>query len=317
MTDTDNQTTAETHPGVETASSVAQDVIANVGSVIVDNDAETKHVVTALLGEGHVLVADVPGVGKTMLAKSVARSFGGEFGRVQFTPDLLPADVTGVSVYDEQTQEFTFRPGPIFGNVVLADEIDRAPPKTQSALLEAMEEGQTTVDGETHDLPEPFTVIATQNTVEGDGAYPLPVAELDRFTKRLELGYPGDEAEVDLYGRAVGEHPIETLAPVATPEQLRAARETRANVTVSPELREYVSRLVRYTREHARLGVSPRGGIDLLRTAQARALLDARGYVVPDDIQTEAPAVLAHRVRVSDGDGTALVADALDTVPIE
>jgi len=303
---------------IESVSAVVDDVTENIEEVIVGHTEEIDHIMTALLGRGHVLLEDVPGVGKTMLARAVAESFDGEFKRVQFTPDLLPSDVTGVNIFNKQTQTFEFRPGPVFGNVVLGDEINRAPPKTQSALLEAMEESQVTVDGETHGLPDPFTVIATQNTVEGDRAYDLPLAEVDRFMKKLHLGYPTAEDESELLGRVVGNHPIETLQAVASLDDLRAARETTAQCTVSPEIREYTTRLARYTREHAEIGVSPRGNISLLRAGQARAVLDGRGYVIPDDIQTEAPAVLSHRIRASgDRDGSDLVTEALDTVPIE
>jgi MoxR-like ATPase len=248
----------------------------------------------------------------------VARSFDGTFKRVQFTPDLLPSDVTGVNVYNQKSGEFDFRPGPIFGNVVLGDEINRAPPKTQSALLEAMEEEQVTVDGTTRELPQPFTVIATQNTVESDRAYDLPMAEVDRFMKKLRLGYPDEAEETEMLGRVVGNHPIEELSPVATLGELTAARETTAAVTVAEQVRTYATRLARYTRDHASLGVSPRGTLNLLRAAQARALLDGRGYVIPDDIQYEARAVLTHRVRTTtDQTASDVVEDALAAVEPE
>ncbi|PSP97030.1 ATPase [Halobacteriales archaeon QS_4_70_19] len=304
---------------VETAGETARAVIDNVEQVIVGHHDAIEHLVCAFLGRGHVLLEDVPGVGKTMLARSVARSFECEFKRVQFTPDLLPTDITGVNIYNQQSGEFEFRPGPIFANVVLGDEINRAPPKTQSALLEAMEEEQVTVDGESYPVPSPFTVVATQNSVERDRTYELPAAELDRFMVQLSLGYPGAAEEADLLGQVVGDHPIEALEPVATTDDLFAARRTTATVTVEKPLREYVTRLARYTREHAQLGVSPRGAISLLRAAQARAVLDGRDYVVPDDVQAEAQVVLAHRIRRSAGEGTGteLVAEALDAVPVE
>jgi MoxR-like ATPase len=233
----------------------------------------------------------------------------------------MPTDVTGVNVFNEQSREFEFRPGPVFGNVVLADEINRAPPKTQSALLEAMEEAQVTVDGRTYELEQPFTVIATQNDVEADRTYELPIAEVDRFAKRLTLGYPSPDDEAEVLRRITGGHPIEDLEPVATAEDVLAARETVAGVTAEEPVRAYVTRLANYTRDHADLGVSPRGSIALLRSAQARAVLEGRDYVVPDDVQTEAPGVLAHRVRTgasSGGEsGRALIADALDSVPVE
>jgi MoxR-like ATPase len=304
---------------VETAGETARAVIDNVEQVIVGHHDAIEHLVCAFLGRGHVLLEDVPGVGKTMLARSVARSFECEFKRVQFTPDLLPTDITGVNIYNQQSGEFEFRPGPIFANVVLGDEINRAPPKTQSALLEAMEEEQVTVDGESYPVPSPFTVVATQNSVERDRTYELPAAELDRFMVQLSLGYPEAAEEADLLGQVVGDHPIEALEPVATTDDLFAARRTTATVTVEKPLREYVTRLARYTREHAQLGVSPRGAISLLRAAQARAVLDGRDYVVPDDVQAEAQVVLAHRIRRSAGEGTGteLVAEALDAVPVE
>ena len=303
----------------DSATRVAREVIENVEEVIVGHHEEIEHIVTALLGRGHVLLEDVPGVGKTMLARSVAASVDGEFSRVQFTPDLLPTDVTGVNVYNQQTETFEFRRGPIFGNVVLGDEINRAPPKTQSALLEAMEEGQVSVDGTTHAVPEPFTVIATQNTVEQHTAYSLPMAELDRFMTKLRLGYPDADEETAMLGEVVGNHPIADLEPVATLADLRAAREAVADVTVEEPIRAYATRLANYTREHARLGVSPRGSISLLRAAQARAVLDGRRYVVPDDVQREAPVVLPHRIRTDSSDQTPdeLVAAALSSVAVE
>jgi len=318
MTDTDT-THQQSDSALRDASRVATDVIANVEEVIVGHHDEIEHLVTAMLGRGHVLLEDVPGVGKTMLARSVAASFDGEFKRIQFTPDLLPTDVTGVNVYNQKTGEFEFRRGPIFGNVVLGDEINRAPPKTQSALLEAMEEGQVSVDGTTYDVPSPFTVIATQNTVEQNKAYDLPMAELDRFMSKLHLGYPDADEESAMLGEVVGHHPIEELAPVATLSELRAAREAVAAVTVEAPIRDYATRLARYTREHAQLGVSPRGSISLLQAAQARAVLNGRDYVIPDDVQTEVPVVLPHRIRTDSSEQTAdaLVAEALSTVDVE
>jgi len=319
MTDTETETAdAQPDSAIAEATAVVEDVVDNVEGVIVGHHAEIEHIVTALLGRGHVLLEDVPGVGKTMLARSVARSFDGTFKRVQFTPDLLPSDVTGVNIYNQQTESFEFREGPIFANVVLGDEINRAPPKTQSALLEAMEEEQATVDGDTYDLPQPFTVIATQNTVEGDRAYDLPMAEVDRFMKKLHLGYPEESEETEMLGRVVGDHPIEDLSAVASLADLRAARAATADVTVSEPVRTYATRLANYTREQAQLGVSPRGTIALLQAAQARAVLDGRSYVVPDDVQTEVRAVLTHRVRTAtDRTAGGVIEDALATVDVE
>jgi MoxR-like ATPase len=318
MTETD-PTTEGVEPAVKTAAATARQVIENVEQVIVGHHAEIEHIVTALLGRGHVLLEDVPGVGKTMLARAVAQSFDGSFKRVQFTPDLLPSDVTGVNVFDQKTQEFEFRPGPIFANVVLGDEINRAPPKTQSALLEAMEEAQVTVDGQTHEVPQPFTVIATQNTVEGDRAYDLPMAELDRFMLKLHLGYPSAEEETDLLSTMVGHHPIEDLESVATLGDLGVARETVAGIAVSERVRRYATDLANFTRDRASLGVSPRGSIALLRAAQGHALLAERAYVVPDDVQRAAPVVLPHRIRTATEAETpaSLVETALATVEPE
>ncbi|MDG5820174.1 AAA family ATPase [Natronococcus sp. A-GB7] len=325
MTEPTPQSAADRGPSrpeplpVSTIEELCADVEANVSRVIVGHEDAIEHVITALLGRGHVLLDDVPGVGKTMLARSIARSVDCTFRRIQFTPDLLPADVTGVNVFNQKSREFEFNPGPIFANVVLGDEINRAPPKTQSALLEAMAEEQVTVDGETRALPDPFTVIATQNAVEPNQTYELPFAEIDRFMKKLSLGYPDPEEETELLGRAVGHHPIDSLGPVTDLETLVRARETVAEIRVEEPVRAYATRLAGYTREHARIGVSPRATISLLRAAQARAALAGREYVVPDDVQTEAPVVLSHRIRTEsrDRDGDSVVADALEYTTVE
>ncbi len=308
---------------IDRAAELVEDVVENVERVIVGKHAAVEHVLVAILARGHLLLEDVPGVGKTMLARSISRSIDCEFTRIQFTPDLLPSDVTGVNVYNQQTEAFEFDPGPIFGNVVLGDEINRGPPKTQSALLEAMEEEQVTVDGETHPMPQPFTVIATQNAIDRDRTYELPLAQLDRFTKRLGLGHPDAEDEAEMLRRVAGHHPIESLDPVASAAEVRRARETVASVTVEEAVREYVTRLVDYTRRRAALGASPRGSIHLVRTAQARAVMDGREYVIPDDIQTEAITVLSHRIRqeadaaIGGEEARSLVREALQTVAVE
>jgi len=276
-------------------------LVANVERVIVGKSSVVQLAVVGLLSRGHLLIEDVPGVGKTMLARSLSRSLDCSFGRIQFTPDLLPSDVTGVSIYNQGTREFEFKPGPIMSQVVLIDEINRATPKTQAALLEAMEERQITVDGTTYPLPEPFMVMATQNPIEYEGTYNLPEAELDRFLMRVTLGYPGVRDEIEVMDRQQYHHPVEDLEPVTTSEELIAAQEQIKSIFVSPALKEYIVRLVQKTREHADLylGASPRGSLVLYRTSQARAAMMGRLYVLPDDVKFLVPVVLAHRLIVS------------------
>lgn len=274
---------------------------ANIEYVIIGKSSVVQLAIIGLLSRGHLLIEDVPGVGKTMLARSLARSLGCSFGRIQFTPDLLPSDVTGVSIYNQATHDFEFQPGPIMSQIVLVDEINRATPKTQSALLEAMEERQVTVDGVTYILPEPFMVLATQNPIEYEGTYTLPEAQLDRFLMRIDLGYPTLRDEIEVLDRQQYHHPLQDLQPVISSEDLIAAQEAIKEIFVSPAVKEYVVRLVQNTRQHpdVYLGASPRGSLTLYRTAQARAAMLGRTYALPDDVKFIAPFVLAHRMIIS------------------
>jgi MoxR-like ATPase len=296
----------------------------NISRVIVGKTEVIDRVLVALLCGGHVLLEDVPGLGKTLLARSLAKSLACSFARLQFTPDLLPSDVTGLSVYNQQAQDFEFRAGPIFSQVVLADEINRATPRTQSALLEAMEEGTTTVDGQTRALPTPFLVLATQNPIELEGTFPLPEAQLDRFLVRLSIGYP-DEAEEDAILTRFQQHnPLADLQPVARPADLLTAQAAVRTVEVLPDVRRYILALVRGTRDNPalELGASPRGSLALYRTAQAYAALQGRAAVLPDDVKALAPAVLPHRLilnpeaRLRNRNVAALVTELLATTPV-
>jgi MoxR-like ATPase len=299
-------------------------VVDNVERVIVGKRETIELALVALLCDGHLLLEDVPGVGKTMLARALATSIGGTFRRVQFTPDLLPNDVTGVSVFNQRSSEFEFRAGPVFANVLLADEINRATPRTQSALLEAMGERQVSVDGVTRRLDRPFLVLATQNPVEYEGTFPLPEAQLDRFLLRVRIGYPSFDDERQITLNVQHGHPIDTLEAVADPDELVALQAQVADVYVEDSVRDYVVRLVRATREHGdvALGASPRGTLALLRASQALAAIGGRDFVLPDDVKRLAPNALAHRlilrpesaIRARSGDS--VVANLLETIDV-
>lgn len=303
---------------------VADRVISNVSKVIIGKRKEIRQTVLGLLCNGHILIEDVPGVGKTMLARSLAKSIGCTFNRIQFTPDMLPSDVTGVSVFNQKLMEFEFRPGPIMSQIVLADEINRATPKTQAALLEAMEEHQVTVDGHTHQLGSPFLVLATQNPIEYEGTFPLPEAQLDRFLMRIELGYPTPQEEMAMLDSQQYEHPVSLIQQVVTVQELLAAQQAIRDVYIAPEIKQYIIELVNATRRHpdVYLGASPRGGLALYRTAQAWAASVGHDYVQPDDIKILAETTLAHRIiigpaaRIRDISARAIIHDILASVPV-
>jgi len=286
---------------VDTIAEAADRIAANIDRVIEGKHDIVRLGVAVLLAEGHLLIEDVPGVGKTTFAKSLARSIDCTVRRVQFTPDLLPSDVTGVSVYNAEERDFEFKPGPVFANLVVGDEINRASPKTQAALLECMEERQVTVDGVTYPLEAPFMVLATQNPIEMEGTYPLPEAQRDRFTARISLGYPNRQAEIAMLGEHAAEDPLDTLAPVSTSAEVRALIAGVRGVFVADALKAYAVDLAEATRRSrsVRLGASPRATLQLLRTAKAWAAMEGREYVVPDDLQSLLPSVLAHRLLLS------------------
>ncbi len=302
----------------------AERVIANIERVIVGKRGPVELAVISLLCQGHLLIEDVPGVGKTMLARSLARSLGCSFSRIQFTPDMLPSDVTGVSIFNQVSRQFEFRSGPVMAQIVLADEINRATPKTQAALLEAMEERQVTVDGVTHVLPRPFMVLATQNPIEYEGTFQLPEAQLDRFLIRIRLGYPEMEDEIRVLDRQQHSHPIEKLDQVASLDELLAAQEAVKDIYVAPPVKRYIVELVRQSRHHNEvyLGASPRGSLALYRTGQARAAMKGRDFVLPDDVKALAQAALAHRVilgpaaRLRDLNAEQVLSEILDTLPV-
>jgi MoxR-like ATPase len=313
-------------PSVEPASvqTLAQKIIHNTEQVIVGRRRELELVLAGLLCQGHLLIEDVPGVGKTVLSRSLARSLGCTFSRIQFTPDLLPSDITGTSVFNPQNRQFEFRPGPLMAQIVLADEINRATPKTQSALLEAMEERQITIDGISHALPRPFMVIATQNPIEYEGTFPLPEAQLDRFLLRIRLGYLSKDEEIDMAERQQFDHPLTTLAAVVGQDELAGLQAAVRHVFISPAVKRYIVDLTFATRdlESVYLGASPRGTLGLYRGSQALAALRGRDHVLPDDVKALAEPVLAHRIivdptaRMRGVSASQVVARLLEQVPL-
>jgi MoxR-like ATPase len=316
---------AKSNPAaVASSAETVERLVENLARVVHAPVDVLRLIVLALVAEGHVIVEDFPGVGKTMLAKSLARSLDLGFSRIQFTPDLLPSDVTGVNVFNQRTNEFEFRPGPVFANVLLVDEINRASPKTQAALLEAMQESQVTIDGESYPLEAPFMVIATQNPIEYEGTYPLPEAQLDRFSMKLSLGYPQLADEARMLNEQTTEPPLDTLAAVATLEEVTAAIDEARSLYVEESLNRYVVALLRHTRGSSRLalGASPRSGIALLRVAKARALAEGRDYVLPDDVKAIARPVLAHRLILAPEARSAgltaeeIVGEAVEQTPV-
>ena len=286
---------------MQNVQAISNRVLENVRKVIIGKDSEIRMTLVGLLCEGHLLIEDVPGVGKTMLARAIARSIGCSFQRIQFTPDMLPSDVTGVSIFNQKNMEFEFRAGPIMAQIVLADEINRATPKTQSALLEAMEERQVTVDGTTYPMQRPFLVLATQNPIEYEGTFPLPEAQVDRFMMRIHLGYPSKSSEIDILNRQSDIHPIGELGQVLSVEDLTAAQQAVRQIYVDDLVKNYIVDIVSSTREHPEvyLGASPRGSLALFKTTRAWAAIEGRDFVLPDDVKLLAAPTLAHRLIVS------------------
>ncbi len=309
---------------VQDLATAVQRVVANVERVIVGKADSVAFSLIAVICHGHILIEDVPGVGKTVLTKAIARSIGCTFKRIQFTPDLLPSDVSGVSIYNQKTGNFEFRPGPVMAQIVLADEINRATPKTQSALLEAMEEAQVTVDGVSHRLPEPFMVMATQNPIEYEGTFPLPEAQLDRFMMNISLGYPKAADEINILDSHQHHHPLEDLAQIMTADELVHIQQQIRAIHVDPSIREYIVAISNATRNHQNiyLGVSPRGSLALFRAAQALAAMHGRGYVIPDDIKFLTKPTLAHRIivtpaaRVRAITSTNILDEILQSIPV-
>lgn len=321
-----NQVYNNTHPRQQLAvvQQVAERIVHSVSQVIVGKRNEIRLTVLGLLSQGHILIEDIPGVGKTMLAKALARSIGCSFSRIQFTPDMLPSDVTGISLFNQETRRFEFRAGPIMAQIVLADEINRATPKTQAALLEAMEEKQVTVDGVTYALEQPFLLLATQNPIEYEGTFPLPEAQLDRFLVRIQLGYPTPHEELSILSSQQYEHPLVNVMQVVTVEELLAAQMATRQVHVADEIKQYIIALVSASRQHpdVYLGSSPRGSLALFRCAQTRAAMDGRDFVTPDDVKALAEVTLAHRIivgpaaRIRDISARTIVQDILNSTRV-
>lgn len=303
---------------------VTERIAQSVGQVIIGKRNEVRLAILGMLCKGHILLEDIPGVGKTMMARALAKAIGANFSRIQFTPDMLPSDITGVSIYNQRTNEFEFRSGPIMAQIVLADEINRATPKTQAALLEAMEEKQVTVEGVTHKMDNPFTILATQNPIEYEGTFPLPEAQLDRFLMRVQMGYPTPEEEITILSAQQYMHPIDNLQQVITIEDFRRAQAAVNQVYVADEVKQYIINLVTASRVHndVYLGSSPRGSLALFRTSQARAAMAGRDYVIPDDVKALAEVTLAHRIivgpsaRIKDITSRTIVQDILTATPV-
>jgi MoxR-like ATPase len=320
----DTRQTPRASSQVAIAQNIAERIAQAVGQVIIGKRNEVRLAVLGLLCKGHILIEDIPGVGKTMLAKALARAIGCTFSRIQFTPDMLPSDVTGVSLFNQKTREFEFRAGPIMAQIVLADEINRATPKTQAAMLEAMEERQVTVDGVTYPMQDPFMILATQNPIEYEGTFPLPEAQLDRFMIRIQLGYPSPAEELTVLSAQQYAHPIGNLQQVVSVQELLAAQQAVREIYVADEVKRYIIDLVTASRQHpdVYLGSSPRGSLALFRTSQARAALAGREYVIPDDVKALAEVTLAHRVivgpaaRIKDITSRTIIHDVLAKVPV-
>ena len=303
---------------------LSKKIIENISKVMIGKDDALELLLVALLANGHVLLEDVPGVGKTLLTKSLAKSISGSFKRIQFTPDLLPADITGFNVFDQKSGQFKFQKGPVLTNILLADEINRAIPRTQSSLLESMEERQVTIDGKTYPLPKPFLVLATQNPIELEGTFPLPEAQLDRFLLKISLGYPNKTEEMAILKRFQKDDPLVTLEPVADPEQLTRLQQLRKEITISSPIREYITDIVAATRniESVRFGSSPRGSLGLMRASQGLAAIEGRSYVLPDDVKKLVHPVLVHRIILNEEEKLSgqtpenLLAEIVSKIPV-